>query len=105
MKITDILTVRVTVDNSDDAGRQYIITSDGEMNSGTVTSVSSGTVAIPASEDGMEPRQVATFNSWDLNAGQLSITFEGNCARAAVMAAVETFLSGVQAGLKAAIVY
>lgn len=105
MKITDILTVRVTVDNSDDAGRQYIITSDGEMNSGTVTAVTSGTVSIPASDDGMEPRQVATFNSWDLNAGQLSITFEGNCARAAVMAAVETFLSGVQSGLKAAIVY
>ena len=105
MKITDILTVRVTVDNSDDAGRQYIITANPEMNSGTVTSVTSGTVSIPVSDDGIEPRQVATFHSYDLNSGQLSITFEGNCARAAVMEAVETFISGVQAGLKAAIVY
>ena len=105
MKITDILTARVTVDNSDDTGRQYIITSEGEMNSGTVTAVTSGTVSIPVSDDGMEPRQVATFNSWDLNSGQLNLTFEGNCARAAVTEAVDTFISGVQAGLKAAIVY
>lgn len=105
MKITDILTARVTVDNSDDTGRQYIITAEAEMHSGTVTSVNSGTVAIPASDDGMEPHQVATFQSWDLSSGQLSINFEGNCARAAVMEAVETFISGVQAGLKAAIVY
>ena len=82
----------VRVSNTDWGQRPYDIAATAHAESGSVTSVNSGSV-MTASTDGMAA-SLASFHS--NGGGSLTVNYQTDTDRAAILAAVEDFLAALK---------